>query len=434
MSLLLVVVLVLLNAIFVAAELALVTARRTRIDQLASSGNRFARQVRRAMDHPLVFIAGTQVGITLASLLLGWIGEPAFAGLIESLIVQLPGLQALLPEHVLTIGATVLAFFFITLLTIVFGEVVPKSVAIYRAETVAQFTVPPVQAFAQLARPLIWLVNSISQLILQLFGLQARAGRHTVHSEEEITALIAESRQAGVVNPEEEELVRRVFRFGDRVAREVMVPRTRIRAIPLEASLDEAVTIQRGSGHSRLPVFDGDLDNIVGVVTASDLLMALGRQPPPTTVGEIMRPADYIPESKELGELLPEMRARRTQLVVVLDEYGGTAGILTIEDLVEEVVGEIVSEFGSERRLIHRQTDAELVVDAELNLDDLNDLWGLQLPLDEVDTVGGFVYQQLGHVPKVGEQFSHDGLLFSVRSMRGNAIGAVRITRAADTE
>jgi putative hemolysin len=241
--------------------------------------------------------------------------------------------------------------------------------------------------------------------------------------------LIAESRQAGLVRPEEEELVRRVFRFGDRIAREVMVPRTRVQAVPEQATVGEVLAAIQKTGFSRLPVYRENLDNIVGVLTAKDALVASARRQPTEAASDFMRPAYYIPDSKELGELLPEMRAQQTQLAVVLDEFGGTAGILTIEDLIEEVVGEIVSEYGSERRFILRHTDQELVVDAELNLDDLNELWGLDLPTEEVDTVGGFVYQQLGDIPSVGDSFGHDGLTFRVSSMRGRTIGVVRITR-----
>jgi CBS domain containing-hemolysin-like protein len=434
LELLLVLAMVLANALFVAAELALVSSRRTRMDQLAAEGSRRASLVRSAMEHPVTFFAGTQVGITVASLVLGWVGEPAVAGALEPLFAALPGLEAAVPPRVLTIAIAAVAFFIITFFHIVFGEIVPKSLAVYRAEPVAVFAVPPVLLFARVARPLIWLINAAAERVVGLFGLHPAAGRHAVHSAEEIRALVAESRQAGLVEPEEEELVRRVFRFGDRVAREVMVPRTRVAGIPAGANLTDVVATFRASGFSRMPVYERDLDNIVGVLTAKDALRALGSRAAPATAADIMRPAYYIPETKELAELLPEMRSQQTQLAVVLDEFGGTAGILTIEDLIEEVVGEIVSEYGSERRFVHRVTEQELVVDAEINLDDVNELWGLELPTTEADTVGGFVYQQLGHIPIVGESFSYDGLGFSVSSMRGRAIGTVRITRPGKAE
>ena len=427
LELLLIALVVLINALFVAAELALVTVRRTRVEQLASAGSRRAAVVRTAMEHPVTFIAATQVGITVASLVLGWIGEPTIGRLIEPLFAAIPGLATTLPPEPRSVVITTIAFVFITFITITFGEIVPKSLALFQPERVALYIVPPVVLFSKVARPFIALINGSAEAVLRLFGLRASAGRHSVHSEEEIRALIAESRQAGLVGAEEEELVRRVFRFGDRLAREVMVPRTRVQAIPSGAGLDDVVTSVRASGYSRLPVYEGDLDNIVGVLTAKSVLAAVGEGRTDATATDLMRQAYYIPDSKELHELLPELRAQETQLAVVLDEYGGTAGILTIEDLIEEVVGEIVSEYGSERRFVHRQTNQELLVEAELNLDDLNEIWGLDLPTDEVDTVGGFVYQQLGRIPTVGESFTHDRLIFSVRSMRGRAIGTVRI-------
>jgi CBS domain containing-hemolysin-like protein len=428
LDLLLVLALILINALFVAAEMALVATRRTRIDQLAAAGNRWATLVRTAMEHPVTFIAGTQVGITAAGLVLGWVGEPALRGLIEPVLYAIPVLQSV-PAGVLGLVATILSFLLITIVTITFGEIVPKSLALYRAERVALLVVPIVLVFSRLTTPITVLVNGMSERILRLVGVHAVGGRESVHSEEEIRALIAESRQAGLVRPEEEELVRRVFRFGDRIAREVMVPRTRIQAVPEPAAIGEILAAIQKTGFSRLPVYRENLDNIVGVLTAKDALVAVATLPSSATAAQFMRPAYYIPESKELGELLPEMRAQQTQLAVVLDEFGGTAGILTIEDLIEEVVGEIVSEYGSERRFILRHTDQELVVDAELNLDDLNELWGLALPTEEVDTVGGFVYQQLGHIPSVGDSFSYDGFTFRVSSMRGRTIGVVRITR-----
>lgn len=429
LDLLLVLGLILLNAIFVAAEMAMVASRRTRIDQLVADGSRRAALVRTAMERPVTFIAGTQVGITAAGLVLGWVGEPAVRALLEPLFLAVPGLRDLLPAEVLAILTTLLAFLVITMVTITFGEIVPKSIALYRAEASAMWIVPPVLFFARLMGPITAVVNATSEQFLRLIGIRSAAGRESVYSEEEIRALIAESRQAGLVEPDTAELVHRVFRFGDRQAREVMVPRTRVQAVPEQATLSEVIDAVRASGYTRLPVYRENLDNIIGVLTAKDALVASATQPPDTTAAGIMRPAYYVFEGKELGELLPEMRAKQTQLAVVMDEFGGTAGILTIEDLIEEVVGEIVSEYGSERRFVLRKTDHELVVDGELNLDDLNELWGLELSTEEVDTVGGFVYQQLGHIPSVGDSFSHDGLTFSVSSMRGRAIGAVRITR-----
>lgn len=431
MSLLLVLALVALNALFVAAELALVTVHRTRIEQLAEEGSRMARAVRAAMERPVIFIAGIQVGITAAGLVLGWVGEPAVGTLLDGLIRSLPGIETLLPPQVLGPLVTVISFFLITYFTITFGEIIPKSIALYRAEQVAMLVVPPVLYFVRLVRPLVALVNLSAQFVLRRFGIRATAVQPTILTEEEISRLIAEGRQAGVFRPQEEELVRRVFRFSDRVAREVMVPRTRVRAVPADASLDQVLEVIRSTGFSRLPVYRENLDNIVGVLTVKDVLLAMSRQPRPASAAEIMRPAYYIPESKELAELLPELRVQETQLAVVLDEFGGTAGILTIEDLIEEVVGEIVSEYGTERRLILRQSDEELLVDAEMNISDLNELWDLSLPTEEVDTIGGFVYQQLGHIPIVGESFTYDGLTFSVRSMRGRTIGTVRIVRSA---
>jgi CBS domain containing-hemolysin-like protein len=413
------------NALFVAAEFAIVSVRRTRLIPLAEGGSRTASLVLRAAEDPNAFLAATQLGITMASLGLGWIGEPAVATLLEPFLRGLPtGLRAG-TTHVL---AGTLAFAFITILHIVFGELAAKSAALWRPESTALIVAPPTELFHRIFRPFIWLLNSTANTTLGLFGLRAPSGRH-VYSSEEIGLLVAESHRAGAVEEEEAVLVHRAFKFTDRVVEQVMVPRVAIHGLPKEATVRETIDVVREAGYSRLPVYAEDLDNIVGMAHVKDLLLAEidGRGQDP--VEKIMRPVLHTPEMKPVVDLLEEMRHKGMHLAVVLDEYGGTKGIVTIEDLVEELVGEIPGEFRRERRLIVLQRPDRIVVDATIALDTLNEAFPVDLQAEGANTLGGFIFHHLGSVPEVGRTFTYGDLEFKIESATRNRIELVQIRR-----
>jgi CBS domain containing-hemolysin-like protein len=413
------------NGLFVAAEFAIVSVRRTRLVPLADGGSWTARLVLRAAEDPNTFLAATQLGITMASLGLGWIGEPTVARLLEPWIQGLPVGLRTGTTHVIAGG---LAFAFITILHIVFGELAAKSAAIWRPEGTALIVTPPTQAFYRLFRPFIWLLNSMANGTLGLFGLRAPSGHH-VYSSEEIGMLVSESQRAGAVEEEEALLVHRAFRFTDRVVEEVMVPRVSIQGLPRNATVRESIAVVREAGYSRLPVFEGDLDNIVGMAHVKDLLLAEvdghGQDP----VERIMRPVLYTPATKPVVDLLEEMRGQGVHLVVVLDEYGGTAGIVTIEDLLEELVGEIPGEFRRERRLIILQRPDRIVVDAAISLDALHEAFPMGLRVEGVNTLGGFIFHHLGSVPEKGRTFTHGNLEFKIESASPNRVELVQIRR-----
>lgn len=420
-----VVALVAANAMFVAAEFSIVSVRRTRLIPLIEGGSRTARLVLRASEDPNAFLAATQLGITMASLGLGWIGEPAVATVLKPVIGGLPiGLR----DTTTHLVAGVLAFTFITVLHIVFGELAAKSAALWRPEGTALVVAPPTEVFHRLFRPFIWGLNSTANGILGLFGLRAPSGHH-VYSSEEIGMLVTESRRAGAVNEEEAVLVHRAFKFTERLVEEVMVPRVSVRGLPKEATVRETIGIVREAGYSRLPVYAGDLDSIVGMVHVRDLLLAEvdghGNEP----VEKIMRPVLYAPEMKPVIDLLGEMRNKGIQLAVVLDEYGGTEGILTIEDLVEELVGDIPAEFRKERGLIILQRPDRIVVDAAIPLDALNEAFPMDLQAEGVNTLGGFIFHHLGSVPEVGRTFTRGDLEFKIESATPNRVQLVQIRR-----
>ncbi len=413
------------NGLFVAAEFAIVSVRRTRLAPLIERGSRRARMVLRTAEDPNAFLAATQLGITMASLALGWIGEPAVAALLEPLLRSLPGGIQEATTHAVAVAV---AFALITMLHIVFGELAAKSIALWRPEATALVVAPPTQVFYRVFRIPIEGLNRTANGILHLFGLRAPSGRH-VYSPEEIRLLVTESRRAGVVEEAEALLVHRVFKFADRLVEEVMVPRVSIRGVPTDAALQEAVAVVQEAGYSRLPVFAEDLDHIVGMVHAKDLLVAQAAGRGGEAVAGVMRPVLYVPEMKPVVDLLEEMRRQGTQLAVVLDEFGGTSGIVTIEDLLEELVGEIPGEFRPERRLIVLQQADRIVVDAAIPLDDLNERFRIALPTTEANTLGGFIFHHLGAIPEAGTAFRHDNLDFKIESATRTRIGLVQIRR-----
>lgn len=413
------------NGLFVAAEFAIVSVRRTRLIPLIERGSRTARLVLRAAEDPNAFLAATQLGITMASLGLGWIGEPAVAALLEPL---LRGLALPIQEATSHLVAGVLAFTLITMLHIIFGELMAKSAALWRPESTALVVAPPTDLFYRVFRPFIWVLNSTANATLSLFGLRAPSGRH-VYSTEEIGLLVTESRKAGVVEEGEALLVHRVFKFADRLVEEVMVPRVSVRGVEKDLTVLDAVGAVREAGYTHLPVFAEDLDHIVGMVHAKDLLLAHAGGRADEPVEKVMRPVLYVPEMKPVVDLLEEMRRRGIQLAVALDEFGGTSGIVTIEDLLEELVGEIPGELRPEQRLIVLQQADRIVVDATIPLDALNEAFRIALPTEEANTLGGFIFHHLGTIPEVGAAFRYETLEFKIESATRTRIGLVQIRR-----
>jgi len=414
------------NGLFAAAEFAVAKSRKTRLASLVKRKVRFARVVQRAAEDPEAFVAATQLGITMTSLGLGWIGEPVVARLITPLLAAIPSPWPDVTSY--AVSAT-LAFILITALHIVLGELVPKSLALRNAEAIALMVVPPVVAFSRVFKPFIWLLDMIADRTLHLFGLRAPPGRHVAFEREELVMLVSESRRAGTVDREEESLVRRVFRLTDRTVGEVMVHRMNVAGVPQTATVEDAVAIIRDRGFSRLPVFGGSQEEIIGAVRAKDLLLevAAGRGGHPVT--NVMRPVLYVPETKPVVDLLEEMRRGRSQLAVVLEEYGSIAGIVTIEDLLEEIVGEIPGESRPQPKLIHIQQPDRVVVDAAIDLQTLNDLLGITLSGEQATTLGGFIFYHLGTIPEPGTKFSVGKLEFSVETVVGRRIGRVEIRR-----
>ncbi|MDX1576918.1 MAG: hemolysin family protein [Gemmatimonadota bacterium] len=412
------------NGYFVAAEFALVSARRSRIDQLVDEGDRLARTVKRAQSDLDRAISGTQLGITLASLGLGWIGEPAVARGIEPAIA---GMGFDLPAAAIHTVAVVIAFSFITYLHIVLGELAPKTLALVRPETVSRYVAGPLLAFNRVLGPAIWFLNGSSQLFLKLLRLpQARHGVAYAHSPDEIEILVRQSLKEGVVEEDEQAMIEGVFELTHTVAREVMTPRTDIVAVPVEATPDEIVEAAASSGFSRLPVFEESLDRIVGIIVVKDLLRTIVQESPddPVTAGDVMREVLFVPETKAVDDLLAELRAQKTHMAVVVDEFGGTDGLVTLEDLLEEIVGEIYDEHDVPQTGVSVHPDGMVSVDGGFSFSDLVDRLRLDdlETAEEYDTVAGYVIADLGRIPEIGDRVPLGDVVLEVAELADRRI------------
>jgi CBS domain containing-hemolysin-like protein len=417
--------LVFANGFFVAAEFSLVTVRKTRIDQLIAEGNRLARPVRRAISDPESYIAATQLAITMASLGLGWIGEPAVASLFERALSFLPATLSRVTSHTL---AVTIGFAFITALHIVLGELAPKTIALQQAERTALIIGKPTELFMKLFWPFIVLLNGMGRAVVGALGLKAPSGHSLVHSEEELKMLVTASQEAGVLEEDEEQMLHRVFGFSDLTAGQVMVPRTEMTALPAQASLDDIVERVSHSPMSVLPVYRAHLDDIVGVVQLRDLVPVIAGRPETLDLVPLMREPLTVPETLGLDDLLNEMRRCRTTLAIVIDEYGGTAGMVTFERLMERIVGEIGADSDGSPTRVSVLTDGSALLDGLTLTTDVNLQFGLKIDEDAYNTIGGYVLGRLGRRPRLGDVVEIDGRRIRVEALDGIRVARVLLT------
>ncbi len=421
-------VLVLANAFFVAAEFALVSSRRTRIEAMIRRGNAKAKLARRALLRLDRSISGTQLGITLASLGLGWVGEPTIAHTIESLFAALGPLAPIATHGV----AGTLAFLGITFLHIVLGELTPKALALLYPETTSTWVAGPLLAFTVATNPFIWLLKGSANLVLRPFGQRAPTTLERLHSPEELRMLVDQSANAGKLDRDDARLLAGVFEFSEKTARQVMTPRTEIVALDLDASLTDAADLIARARRSRYPVARASLDDIAGIVHAKDVLAALrAAGGTPARLAELVRPVHFVPGSREIEDVLADMKLMRVHMVIVLDEFGGTAGLVTMEDLLEEIVGQIYDEY--DRPAQPRPSGTALppgaALPGNLTLAEVNARCGLTLASADYTTLGGFLFGKLGRLPKVGDRITAEGGSFEILSMDGRRISEARYVK-----
>src|SRR6476620_4730317 len=423
-----VVVLVLANAFFVSAEFALVGARRTRLDELARAGDGKARLARRAVQSLDRYISATQLGITLASLGLGWIGEPALAGLIRGGFAWLPkSLEAIATHGV----ASAIAFIVITILHIILGELVPKAVALIYPEEVSRWVSAPLIGFGWLMAWPIALLNGTANRLLRLMHISPPGEQERMHSPEEIRMLVEQSTEGGSLLREDARLLEGVFEFSEKTAQAVMTPRTQMIALEAGLSVQDAADEVAQARRSRYPVYLESLDEIVGVVHAKDILTAL-RARPHQTVRTIMRPPLFVPGTREVEDVLADMKRLKTHLAVVLDEYGGTAGLVTMEDLLEEIVGPIYDEYDPLDKAAAGDGAARL--DGAMPITEFNAEFDATLDDTDYTTLGGYVFGQLGRLPRPGDRVTVGPHSFEVVAMDGRRVKSLRLHTAAPAE
>jgi magnesium and cobalt exporter, CNNM family len=408
-------VLILLNAFFVAAEYGLVTARRTRILELHHEGDRRARDVLRITGNPPRFIAAMQLGVTLTSLGIGALGEHALTKAFDPVMA--------------TAIAIALAYLILTFFHVVLGELVPKGVALGHSERTALAVSAPVRAFFAIARPLIWILQRSTEVVLRWLGLQPPGADDDVLSEAELRMLVSRSTQHGEIEQQEQEMLYKVFDFADKEAADVMVPRPEVVALSIDLPPEQALEAVMEAPFTRYPVYRGNLDDVVGVLHVRDLFHALrDRGMEQVQIEDIVRPAHIVPETKDLAALLTEFRRTNQHMAVVVDEYGEVEGIVTLEDLLEEIVGEIEDEFDLPDESIEQIDDDTIKIDGTFPIDDFNERFHTDLPAEDYHTVAGFVFGLLGRQPEVGDDVSHDGMRFDVLEVDGSRIGKIAVT------
>ncbi len=430
--------LVLANGFFVATEFAIVAVRRTRLEQLAAQGHPTAGAARDVVGHLDAYIAACQLGITMASLALGWVGEATLARVLAPPLAQVLGPSAPLAAPGVVVA---LAFGVITGLHIVLGELAPKGLALQRTEAVALWVARPIQLFHLVFRWPVALLNAVGNGVLRVGGLEPATGREMAHSVEELRLLVTGSEQAGEVEASEARIASRAFTFADVTAGALMTPRTELEAVPVTTSLEALLARAASDTHSRLPVYDGSLDSIVGVLHVRDLFRALG-PPPPFDLRALLRPTWFVPESKPADDLLEELRAARQELAVVLDEYGGTAGIVTLEDLLQALVGRIEQEAPLGMQPLpppaaRLDADGAWVLDGLLRLVEFEEITGVRLPPawhEVVETLGGLVMAMLDRLPVVGDEVLVNRRRLRVEQLDGRRVAQLRLLPAPSGE
>src|SRR5918912_1819619 len=415
LELLAVAALILLNAFFVAAEYGLVTSRRTRMEELAHQGTRRARRVLGVVSDPPRFIAAMQLGVTLTSLGIGALGEHALTKAFDPVLA--------------TVLAVVIAYLILTFFHVVIGELVPKGIALGHSEGTALFVSAPVRGFFILLRPLIWFLQRSTEIVLRWLGLQPPGAENDVLSEAELRMVVSQSTRHGEIEEQEQEMLYKVFDFADKEAADVMVPRPEAVALSVDLPPEQALEAVMDSPYTRYPAYRESLDQVVGVLHVRDLFSALrDRGMHEVKVEELVRPAHIVPETKDLAALLSEFRRTNQHMAIVVDEYGEMEGIVTLEDLLEEIVGEIEDEFDLPDESIEQIDDDTIKIDGTFPIDDFNERFRTDLPAEDYHTIAGFVFGLLGRAPEVGDDVSHNGMRFDVLEVDGSRIGKLAVT------
>lgn len=426
LNLVLVAILIALTGFFVATEFAMVKVRTTRINQLVEEGKPGAKAAQHVITHLDEYLSACQLGITVTALGLGWLGEPTVERLLFPLFERF-NIDGTI-SHVLSF---IIAFVTVTFLHVVVGELAPKTVAIQKAETVTLLFAKPLIWFYKIMYPFIWMLNGSARLLVGMFGLKPASEHEMSHSEEEVRMILSESYKSGEINQTELTYVNNIFEFDNRIAKEIMVPRTSITTISIDDTLGSVIDLIDEEKYSRYPVVDGDKDNIIGIINIKDIMSAQRKyQLTDQPLAQLMKPVISIIETVPINELLLKMQKDRTQMAILFDEYGGTSGLVTVEDILEEIVGEIRDEFDADEVAdIRKISDTHFLISSMVLIEEVNDLLGIHLSEVEVDTIGGWVLTQKYEVA-VGDTIEAEGYTFTITEMDGLQILFLDVKKA----
>lgn len=426
MNIFIIAILITFTAFFVSSEFAMIKVRTTRIDQLLTEGKREAEAAKKVLSNLDGYLSATQVGITITSLILGWLGEPTIRELLNPLFNKVP-----LPTSLKQVLSFIIAFLIITFFNVVIGELSPKTFAIQKAEQIMLLFAPALILFYKIMYPFIWALNRSARFVTGLFGVKPASEAEIVLSEEELRMILSQSYESGEINQSEYRYVNKIFEFDNRIAKEIMVPRTEIIALSNELTMDEIIEIVKEERYTRYPVIDGDKDTILGIVNIKEILtdciqQKCGDKEP--LVGYI-KPVIHVIETIPIQELLVKLQKHQSHMAVLSDEYGGTAGIVTVEDILEEIVGEIRDEFDvDELPLIQKKGEGHYILDGKVLIGEVNDLLGTTLEEEEVDTIGGWFLTQKFDVHK-GDSIEKEGFLFKIKENEGHHILYIEVVK-----
>ena len=424
-NVILIIALILVSAFFAMAEIALVSVRKTRIRQLVEEGVPRARAVQKLLEDPARFLATVQIAITLVGFFASAAGAITLAEPLADVLRQIP--LGLITENAVGIAVVIITLV-IGYVSLVIGEITPKSLALQHSERIALWTAGTLTLISYILSPLVKLITWSSNLLMRPFGGSATF-TPPILSEEEIKMLVEAGEEEGVIEEEERDMIHSIFEFTDTVVRKVMVPRIDIKAVEVNEMVNDLMDVIMKEGHSRVPVYDDTIDNIVGIVHAKDLLRAIHENGKEVTIRELMHPPFVIPENKMVDELLAEFKKSKVQMAIVVDEYGGTAGLVTVEDLLEEIVGDIMDEYDVEEPMLEMVDENTAIVDARMPIDEINELLDVKLPEEEFDTIGGLVFGLLGKEPQLGDCAEFENVDFVVEKTDGRRIQKVKVIK-----
>ncbi|MBY6272900.1 MAG: HlyC/CorC family transporter [Caldibacillus debilis] len=430
-NLIFIAILIALTAFFVVSEFSIVRVRSSRIDKLIEEGRRGARSAKLVISKLDEYLSACQLGITVTALALGWMGEPTVKQMVERLFGHVP-----IPSSVSSALSVAIAFSIITFLSVVVGELAPKTLAIQKAETVTLMVARPLIWFYRIMYPAIWLLNGSARLVIRMFGLKSAPQNDGAHTEEELRFILSESYKNGEINHSEFKYVNKIFEFDDRIAKEIMVPRTEIITISIDDTLENFLNIVRSEKFTRYPVIDGDKDHVIGLINIKEVLTALvsGNEWTKETLRSFIRPIIRVIDTIPIHDLLVKMQTEQIHMAILLDEYGGTSGLVTVEDIIEEIVGEIRDEFDlDELPLVQKLSENHYIIDAKMRVTDINDLLGIHIDDEDVDTIGGWILTE-NFEAKQGDVVSFEKYNFKIIEMEDHHIRYIEVTKAPDDE